>query len=90
MILHYLSMMIFFKIDRFILPLLMILTKSFINDILKLLLLSNKGFTAHKTNYIKKEFLEQWKKNAWSENEDRDDFAFWEQQKKECLEVNPL
>jgi hypothetical protein len=57
--------------------------------VLKLLLLSNKGFTAHKTNYINKEFLEQWKKNAWSENEDRDDFAFWEPQKKECLEVNP-
>ena len=49
MILHYLSMMIFFKVNRFILPLLMILTKlliksilwPFINDGLKLLLLSN-------------------------------------------------
>ena len=32
MILHYLSMMIFFKVDRFILPLLMILTKLLIKS----------------------------------------------------------
>jgi hypothetical protein len=29
-------------------------------------------------NKVKKEFLDLWKKNAWSEKEDRDDFAFWE------------
>jgi hypothetical protein len=40
-------------------------------------------------NKVKKEFLERWKKNAWSDKEDRDDLAFWEKQKKEYLEVNP-
>jgi hypothetical protein len=38
-------------------------------------------------NKVKKEFLERWK-NAWSEKEDRDNVAFWEQQKKEYLKVN--
>jgi hypothetical protein len=33
-------------------------------------------------NKARKEFLERWKKDAWSEKEDRDDVAFWEQQKK--------
>jgi len=37
----------------------------------------------------KVEFIEQWKKNSWSESKDRDDLAFWEQQKKEYLELNP-
>ena len=34
-------------------------------------------------------FLERWKKDAWSKKEDRDDVVFWEQQKKEYLEMNP-
>ena len=38
---------------------------------------------------VKLEFLDRWRKKAWSEKEDRDDIAFWEQQKKEYLEVNP-
>jgi hypothetical protein len=40
-------------------------------------------------NKARKEFLERWKKDAWSKKEDRDDVAFWEQQKKEYLEMNP-
>lgn len=35
------------------------------------------------------EFLDRWKKNLWSEKEDRDDVEFWEQQKREFLEHNP-
>ena len=32
--------------------------------------------------------LDRWKRKAWSDNkEDRDDIAFWEQQKKEYLQV---
>jgi hypothetical protein len=33
---------------------------------------------------VKMEFLEieRWRKKAWSEKEDRNDMAFWEQQKK--------
>eukprot|EP00804_Cyclotella_cryptica_P019955 CCRYP_007840-RA/>CCRYP_007840-RA protein AED:0.04 eAED:0.11 QI:0/0/0/0.66/1/1/3/0/292 len=34
-------------------------------------------------NKIKKEFLERWKKTAWSKKEDRDNVEFWEQQKEE-------
>ena len=37
----------------------------------------------------KVEFIEKWKKKYWSESKDWDDLAFWEQQKKECLELNP-
>jgi len=35
------------------------------------------------------EFMERWKNKSWSEEEDRDDIEFWEQQKKEYLEQNP-
>ena len=33
--------------------------------------------------------MERWKNKSWSEEEDRDDIEFWEQQKKEYLEQNP-
>jgi len=33
------------------------------------------------------EFMERWKKNAWSKEEDRD-VEFWEQQKQEFLHDN--
>ena len=29
------------------------------------------------------------RRKAWSDKEDRDDIAFWEQQKKEYLQLNP-
>ena len=35
------------------------------------------------------EFLERWHKKSWSEEEDRDDVEFWNQQKEEYLEQNP-
>eukprot|EP00956_Cyclotella_meneghiniana_P014696 scaffold22128_cov73-Cyclotella_meneghiniana.AAC.3 len=35
------------------------------------------------------EFMERWKNKSWSEEEDRDDIEFWEEQKKEYLEQNP-
>ena len=38
---------------------------------------------------VKFEFLDRWKRKAWSDKEDRDDIAFWEQQKKEYLQLNP-
>ena len=38
---------------------------------------------------VKKEFLNRTKKKAWKEEEDRDDIAFWEQQKEEYLAENP-
>ena len=38
---------------------------------------------------VKFEFLDCWKRKAWSDKEDRDDIAFWEQQKKEYLQLNP-
>ena len=37
---------------------------------------------------VKREFIERFKKNAWSNEEDRDDIDFWEQQKLEYLEEN--
>ena len=36
---------------------------------------------------VKFEFLDRWKRKAWSDKEDRDDIAFWEQQKKEYLQL---
>ena len=38
---------------------------------------------------VKREFIERFKKNAWSNEQDRDDIEFWEQQKLEYLEENP-
>ena len=38
---------------------------------------------------VKREFIERFKKNAWSNEEDRDGIEFWEQQKLEYLEENP-
>ena len=38
---------------------------------------------------VKVEFMERWKNKKWNEKEDRDDIAFWEQQKVEYLEENP-
>lgn len=38
---------------------------------------------------VKKEFMERHKKGKWNANEDRDDLAFWESQKKEYLQQNP-
>ena len=38
---------------------------------------------------VKREFIERFKKNAWSNKQDRDDIEFWEQQKLEYLEENP-
>ena len=35
------------------------------------------------------EFLRRWKSKSWSEDDNRDGFEFWEQQKKEYLEQNP-
>ena len=38
---------------------------------------------------VKKEFMERHKKGKWNANEDWDDLAFWESQKKEYLQQNP-
>ena len=35
------------------------------------------------------EFLRRWNTKSWSEDDDRDDFEFWEQQKSEYLKQNP-
>ena len=35
------------------------------------------------------EFLERWRKKLWSDDDDRDDVAFWDQQKEEYLNENP-
>ena len=35
------------------------------------------------------EFLERWRKKLWSNDDDRDDVAFWDQQKEEYLNENP-
>ena len=38
---------------------------------------------------VKAEFLERRKNKSWSEEEDRDDLEFWNQQKNEYLQQNP-
>ncbi|KAL7529589.1 hypothetical protein ACHAXR_005811, partial [Thalassiosira sp. AJA248-18] len=38
---------------------------------------------------VKKEFMDRHNKKQWSEKEDRDDLACWDQQKKEYLKENP-
>ena len=35
------------------------------------------------------EFLERWRKKLWSNDDDCDDVAFWDQQKEEYLNENP-
>ena len=35
------------------------------------------------------EFLRRWKTKSWSEEDNRDNFEFWEQQKNEYLKQNP-
>ena len=37
----------------------------------------------------KKEFLERHNTKEWSGKEDRDDLAFWDEQKREYLKENP-
>ena len=38
---------------------------------------------------VRVEFMERWKRHAWSDKEDRDDVEFWVNQRKEYLEENP-
>ena len=38
---------------------------------------------------VKNEFIRRWNNKLFNKDEDRDDIEFWEQQKKEYLQMNP-
>ena len=38
---------------------------------------------------VHREFIDRWKNKGFSEQYDRDNIEFWEQQQKEYLQVNP-
>ena len=39
---------------------------------------------------IAPEFLERWRKKLWSNDDDRNDVAFWNQQKEEYLNISSI
>ena len=38
---------------------------------------------------VKKEFIKRYSKKEWSDKQNQDDLAFWDQQKSEYLKENP-